>query len=508
MNAQQSSELVSDLAVAAQHADAELHSVTAQFANSATVSEAPKAPMVDVVMDKDEDSDSDSDSSDDEAPVEKKEEKKRENVAVDQPVKKEAAGESSGEDSDAEGEDPAKLRAEIEAAMEKEENKTGAPLTTEHEVASAPVREPKVELTADCPIAQCGSILNVSVPGLMMTIKSSPNTKPLDEGSVLCLEDRTVIGCVDEVFGPVLMPMYLIRFENAAKMSEKAVVNAAVYYATEHTTYIVPEEIKDKGTDASNIFDEEADETEFSDDEAEAASKRGNRKRNRGGAPPAGREGANFVPSYGGRGDRGGRGGRGGNFTDYHARQNTSPHSSRSNYTQQPPMPPMPAMPAIAAMQTQPYGGMTKYTQPGGFGGARPVAYGNTNYTSPQGTGVPQPPTPPYNGVPATQGQAPARGYYQPPPPPQYSAHNLPPYPPQAPYQQYSQPPSAPYGQPQPPPRAPYGQPQAPPSVPYGQPQPPRYSQMPRGAPPPPPAYYGQQQQGQQPRGPYDQRRY
>ncbi|KUF89347.1 H/ACA ribonucleoprotein complex non-core subunit NAF1 [Phytophthora nicotianae] len=280
MDAQQSSAPVSDLAVAAQYADEELHSVTAQFANSATVSEAPKAPMV-AVTDKVDDSDSDSDSSDDEAPVEKKGEKNLENGAVEEPVKKEATGESSGEDSDAEGEEPAKLRAEIEAAMEKEENKTGGPLTTEHEVASAPVREPKVELTADCPIAQCGSILNVSVPGLMLTIKSNPNTKPLDEGSVLCLEDRTVIGCVDEVFGPVLMPMYLIRFENAAKMPEKAMVNTAVYYATEHTTYIVPEEIKDKGTDASNIFDEEADETEFSDDEAEAAAKRGNRKRNR-----------------------------------------------------------------------------------------------------------------------------------------------------------------------------------------------------------------------------------
>ncbi|EEY53638.1 H/ACA ribonucleoprotein complex non-core subunit NAF1, putative [Phytophthora infestans T30-4] len=489
MNAQQSSEPVSDLAVAAQYADEELHSVTAQFANSASVSEAPKAPMVAVVTDKD-DSDSDSDSSDNEAPVEKK---------------KEVDGESSGEDSDGEGEDPAKLRAEIEAAMEKEANKTGGPLTTEHEVASIPVREPKVELTADCPIAQFGNILNVSAPGLMMTIKSNPNTKPLNEGSVLCLEDRTVIGCVDEVFGPVLMPMYLIRFENAAKMPERATVNTVVYYATEHTTYIIPEEIKDKGTDASNIFDEEADETEFSDDEAEAAAKRGNRKRNRGGAPSEGASSASSYGGRGGRGARGGRGGRGGNFTDYHARQNTSPHGTRSNYSQQPPMPPMPAIPA---MQTQPYGGATKYTQPGGFGGARPVAYGSTNYTSPQGNGVPQPPMPPYSGVPVSQGQAPARGYYQPPPPPQYSAHNLPPYPPQVPYQQYSQPPSAPYGQPQPPPRAPYGQPQAPPSAPYGQPQPPRYNQMPRGAPPPPPAYYGNSQQSQQPRGPYDQRRY
>ncbi|OWY92113.1 H/ACA ribonucleoprotein complex non-core subunit NAF1, partial [Phytophthora megakarya] len=217
MDAQQSNEPVSDLDIAAQHADAELHSVTAQFASSTTVSEVPKTPMVAVVTNDDE-SDSDSSEDEDETPVEKKEE------SADDTAKKEKENESSGE-SDAEGEDPAKLRAEIEAAIEKEDNKTGGPLTTEHEVATVPVREPKVELTADCPIAQCGSILNVSIPGLMMTIKSNPKTKPLDEGSVLCLEDRTVIGCVDEVFGPVLMPMYLVRFENAAKMPEQAAVN-------------------------------------------------------------------------------------------------------------------------------------------------------------------------------------------------------------------------------------------------------------------------------------------
>ncbi|GMF22153.1 unnamed protein product [Phytophthora fragariaefolia] len=496
-HSQEQQPAVSDLAVAAQHADAELHSVTAQFSSAASVSAAPTAPAV---ADDDDGSDSESESSDDESPANAK-------AAADtQQTEKRA----EAEDSDDDGDDPAKLRAEIEAAMEKEANKSGGPLTTENEVLATPVREPGVELTPDCPIAQCGTILNVSVAGLMMTIKSDPNTKPLDEGSVLCLEDRTVVGCVDEVFGPVLMPMYLVRFENAAKMPESAAANVAVYYATEHTTYIVPENIKDKGTDASNIFDEEADETEFSDDEAEAAAKRGNRKRNRGGAPSAGSGVTNYGPSSDRRGDRGGRGGRGsrgGNFTDYSARQNPSPNGGRGGFTQQPPVS------AIPPVQTQPYGGATKYTQPGGFGGGLPVQYGNTKYTSPRGAPMAQPP---YTGV--GQQAPPARGYYPPPPPPaQYNAHNLPPYPPQAPppqapYQQYQQQPRAPYTQP-PPPATTYGQPYAPPSTPYGQPQPPRYQPQ-HGAPPPPPpppcanGYYGANSQQQQPRGPYDQRRY
>ncbi|CAI5731414.1 unnamed protein product [Peronospora farinosa] len=490
MDASMTSEPVSDLAVAAQYADAELHSITSQFANSTTMIEGVKAPMVAVVVD---DSDSDK-SSEDEATV-------KQHTGKSKAREVEAAGESSSS-SDEEDEDPVKLREEIEAAMTKKDNKMSGLLTTEHEVVTAPVREPDVELTKDCPVIHCGSILNVSLPGLMMTIKSNSKSKPLDEGSVLCLEDRTVLGCVDEVFGPILMPMYLVRFENASKMPEKAAVNTAVYYATEHTTYIIPENIKDKGTDASNLFDEETEETEFSDDEAEAASKRGKRKRNRGTAPSISGDNASFVPSYSGRANRGGRGGRGGregNFTDYRARQNTSPHGGRGRYVQQPPMPVMPAtgVTTIPAFQTQPYGGVTKYTQPGGFGGARPPAvYGNTKYTSPRGNGVSPLPMPAYHGVGMPQPQqAPSRGYCQ--PPPSHSAHNLPPHPPQASYQQYP-----------PPPTAAYLQPQQVLCTPYGQPQPPRYRQPP---PPPTPAHYrvnGQQQPPPPPGQPYDQRRY
>uniref|UniRef100_M4C457 H/ACA ribonucleoprotein complex non-core subunit NAF1 n=1 Tax=Hyaloperonospora arabidopsidis (strain Emoy2) TaxID=559515 RepID=M4C457_HYAAE len=499
-------EPVSDLAVAAQYADAELHSVTAQFKSSASVGEtltqSATEPTV-IKDDSDDNDDSSNDDDDDKAQAEQQENENAKERAVD------AADESL---SDEEDEDPAALRAEIEAALAEEENKIGDPLKTENEVAAVLVRTPGVELTADCPIAECGTILNVSVPGLIMTIKSTSNTKLLDEGSVLCLEDRTVLGCVDEVFGPVLMPMYLVRFETAASMPETATKDATVFYATEHTTYIDPEMIKDIGTDASDIFDEEADDTECSDEEAEAILKRGNRKRNRGNAQVTGNEVTGPTGGRGGRGERGyrsGRGersGRGGNFVDYQARQDASPHVHRGSYGQQAPVVVKPGMASFPARQTQRYGGVTNYTQPGGFGGARPPAvYGQTNYTAPQGNGVPLSPMSVYHGQgwPHEQ-QALPRGYYQPPPPLQYSAHSLPPYSPHAQsthglYQRYPQPPVTAYAQPH----------QAP-GLPYGRPHPPQYNQPP---PPPLPAYYdanGQQLPPPPPpmRQPYDQRRY
>lgn len=464
---------LSDLEVAAKYADLEIQSVAAQFAGTSM------APAHDGRSASTAKAGSDSDDSDGES--------ENEPMADD--------GASSGDESSSDEDggnskySTAKLRAEIEAAMENEDAQAAGPLKTPNEVTSLPVREPGVELTANCPIAECGSILNLSVPGLMITIKSLPNTKPLDEGSVLCLEDRTVLGCVDEVFGPVLMPMYLVRFETADKMPKGAAVNARVFYATEHTTYIVPEEIKDKGTDASNLYDEETDEAVYSDDEAEAAARRQNRKRNRGGAPASttpSRPNGQQQPTQGRTNYTQGAASRApiGNVADY------KPGTQSFAYS------------GGVAFQVQPYGGQTKYTTgPVAFGQpprAAPMAYGPTKYTSPGGY-VPPPP-PPASAPAAQYSQAPM--YHHPPPP-----HGIPGAP------TYQAPPAyhAPYVPPPPPPQAPYT------TAPHHYPPPPQpmnlpYQQgvaappVPRG--PPQGGYPTNPGQPPLPRGGYQDRRY
>ncbi|GAB9464288.1 hypothetical protein Gpo141_00001723 [Globisporangium polare] len=491
---------VSDLDVAAQYAEMEIQSVAAQFAGATMTGAAAQPPAVAAAASgaasTSEGDDADEDATEEDAVIESSSEE---------------SSDDDDDDDDESEEDRNKLRAEIEAAMEKEENKASSvPLKTANEVAAIPVREPGVELTADCPIARCGTILNVSVPGLMATIKSDMNAKPLDEGSVLCFEDRAVLGCVDEVFGPVMMPMYLVRFENAEKMPAQAAVSSVVFFATEHTTYIVPEKIADKGTDASNIFDEETDETLYSDDEAEAAAKRQNRKRNRGGnAEQPGqhtgggdiatseysnnrqhnasfneyRQGSSSGSSYGG-GRGGGRGssGRGGGRGDSSGSDNFS-HNQ----------------PAPVQFQTQTHGGHTHYTQPGYAASAPPQHMGYAGQP-PMGYAPPPPPT-----------------GFQPPPPMQYNpgamqmnAHQPPP--PQLPYPHHLQQPQQHY-QPQhqyqqPPHMVPSYPPQAPPMPGQqqqfyqpGPPPPPQQQQQYHGAPPlqyppqPPTGYYQNTQQ-------------
>lgn len=457
---------LSDLEVAAKYAGLEFESVTAQLAVAAPAVAGGAASAA---------ADGNDDDSEDES--------ENEPMAGD--------GASSGDESssDEDGADSkystAKLRAEIEAAMESEDAQAGGPLKTTNEITSLPVREPAVELTAATPVAECGSILSRSEPGLMVTIKSLANAKPLDEGSVLCLADRTVLGCVDEVFGPVLMPMYLVRFESADKMPAAATVGARVFFATEHTTYIVPEQIKDKGTDASNLYDEETDEAVYSDDEAEAAAKRQHRKRNRGGAPTSAapsRPSGQQQPAQGRSSYTQGRGPR-------------APAGSVADYT--------PGTQSFAysggvAFQVQPFGGQTKYTTgPVAFGQpprATPMAYGPTKYTSPGGYVPPPPPasaqaapyaqTPMYHQPPLPHGMPSAPAYQA---PLAYPAPFAPPPPPQAPYtapRHFHQPPQTtpPYSQPMNP--APYQQgTPAPPAPPQGGYHPTNPSQppLPRG---------------------------
>ncbi|SNX84959.1 related to NAF1 - nuclear assembly factor [Melanopsichium pennsylvanicum] len=100
----------------------------------------------------------------------------------------------------------------------------------------------------------------------------------LDTGSLLCFEDGKVLGLVFETFGSIHNPMYSIRFASAAAIDRDVVEKGkAVYYLPAQSTYVLTQLLRQmKGSDASNIWDEEVaeDEIDYSDDEQEAEAKR------------------------------------------------------------------------------------------------------------------------------------------------------------------------------------------------------------------------------------------
>lgn len=75
--------------------------------------------------------------------------------------------------------------------------------------------------------------------------QASEGSRALAENSILCLEDRTPLGCIEDIFGPVKAPLYALRRCGAA--AEAPAVGVAVFAVTKHAQFVVPEKLKCRG---------------------------------------------------------------------------------------------------------------------------------------------------------------------------------------------------------------------------------------------------------------------
>ena len=182
-------------------------------------------------------------------------------------------------------------------------------LRTQNEQAEAVPPIPNITVTEDMHIEELGNIEAIVENNVLIRAKTSGSYQVLEGGSVLCLADRKVVGAIAETLGRVEEPLYTMRFASQADMAESGVAEkgTTVFYVKDHSTFVFTQPLKAvKGSDASNLHDEEigADEMEFSDDEAELEYKR-MLKAKRKGIDPS-------TSNDRGRGSRGrGRGNRG-----------------------------------------------------------------------------------------------------------------------------------------------------------------------------------------------------
>jgi H/ACA ribonucleoprotein complex non-core subunit NAF1 len=154
----------------------------------------------------------------------------------------------------------------------------GTGYRTKNEVPEVVIPKPDVTITQDMPIKEIGHVENVIDNIALIKANTSGEYQVLESGSVLCLENRNVIGAVSETIGRVQQPFYSVLFTNASERAEAGlVVGTKVFYPEKHATFVFTQALKAyKGSDASNLHDEEvgADEMEFSDDDAEAEHKK------------------------------------------------------------------------------------------------------------------------------------------------------------------------------------------------------------------------------------------
>ena len=140
------------------------------------------------------------------------------------------------------------------------------------------VPKPAIAVTEDMKIEELGPVEHIVENLVLIKANTSGEYQVLESGSLLCLQDRSVIGVVSETLGRVQQPYYSVRFTNVTAIAEARLEkDTKVYYVVQHSTTVFTQPLKAfKGSDASNLHDEEVgdDELEFSDDEAEAEHKR------------------------------------------------------------------------------------------------------------------------------------------------------------------------------------------------------------------------------------------
>ncbi|KXN88860.1 H/ACA ribonucleoprotein complex non-core subunit NAF1 [Leucoagaricus sp. SymC.cos] len=202
---------------------------------------------------------------------------------------------SSESDSDAEG-TSRDIRRKGFALDEGEDEDTvpavSSYLQTKNEVVGTTITVPESEeVGTDEELEKVGEVLSiigdtVIVKGLPSERANRGSEKALDSDTLLVFSDRKVMGYIFETFGPTLQPLYQIRFNSTYTLNtDKVQVGREVFHIPRRSRFVFVSQLKQfKGSDASNVHDEEPgeDELEFSDDEAEAVH-RSRLKRKRGG---------------------------------------------------------------------------------------------------------------------------------------------------------------------------------------------------------------------------------
>ncbi|KAM9027328.1 H/ACA ribonucleoprotein complex non-core subunit NAF1 [Ara ararauna] len=146
-----------------------------------------------------------------------------------------------------------------------------------------PVEDLTIILPDDVELKLFGTVS--SIIEQLVIIESLRGLPPVNEESVIFKEDRQVAGKIFEIFGPVLHPFYVLRFNTSEHIKAKGInVQDSMYFAPsveDFTQYIFAEKLKqEKGSDASWKNDQEPppEALDFSDDEKEREAKQKKKK--------------------------------------------------------------------------------------------------------------------------------------------------------------------------------------------------------------------------------------
>ncbi|EPS60855.1 hypothetical protein M569_13946, partial [Genlisea aurea] len=132
----------------------------------------------------------------------------------------------------------------------------------------------------------------LSIVGSKVVVEGAEKHNPLNEGSILWIDEtRSALGVVDEIFGPVKNPYYVVRYNSEDEVPRGIEQGATVVsFVEEFASHVLNDKnLYRKGYDASGDNDEElSDEAEFSDDEKEAEYRKAQKMKKRSGSSSGG----------------------------------------------------------------------------------------------------------------------------------------------------------------------------------------------------------------------------
>lgn len=284
--------------------------------------------------------------------------------------------------------------------------KQAAGVRTKNELPDEPEPTPQISLRPEDIIAPLGVVQHI-VEGTQAVIEAlqvGAAVTVLDRGSVLCKEDRHVLGVIHDTIATVHKPMYILRFRSEDEAKAAGLERGTqVWYSKSHANFVFPSQLRqEKGSDASNLHDEEVgpDEMEYSDDEQEQAHKREKKNKKRGGKgkPNKGDDRGSQPPSA-----------MGDSNLNYGEDDDGTYHKlpRPSNFGMGLPPPPPPGMPAFPAMNGGNRGGQNGVRRGDSRGRGRGRGFQGRGRGGGQG----------HNGRPQHPTQPQAHNPHQPPPP-------------------------------------------------------------------------------------------
>ncbi|KAK1260476.1 hypothetical protein QJS04_geneDACA022541 [Acorus gramineus] len=165
---------------------------------------------------------------------------------------------------------------ELDHMCSDDEEVIKGPIKSKNEIENLPP-VPKVDASLEphhemLPVGAILSMLDTKV-----IVEGSEKHNPINEGSILWItKNRSPLGFVDEIFGPVKCPYYIVRYNSEDEIPSEITEGTSISFVKEFAYHVLNDQsLYKKGYDASGDNDEEVfDEAEFSDDEKEAEYRR------------------------------------------------------------------------------------------------------------------------------------------------------------------------------------------------------------------------------------------